>query len=48
MQLGPSTAMVVAQAADAAQIQPLAWEFPHATGVSIKRKKSIQQESRRK
>ena len=39
MCLGSSVAVAVAQASAAALIQPLAQELPHATGVTVKRKR---------
>ena len=41
MQLGSSVSLAVAgvEAAAAALIWPLAWEFPYAAGVAVKREK---------
>ena len=42
MWLGSSVAIVLIQAVAAALVQPLAWEFPYAKGVLIKKKKQIE------
>ena len=44
MQLRSSVAVAVVWAPDAAPIQPLAWELPHAAGAAVKRKKKIHDE----
>ena len=38
MKLSSSVAVTVVEAAAAAPIQPLAWEFPYAAGVAVRRK----------
>ena len=42
MWLGSHMAVLWCRPAAAAPIPPLAWEFPYAVGVALKRKKSFQ------
>ena len=46
MWLGSSVAVVVVKLVAAAPIQPLAWELPYTTGMTLKRRKKKKERER--